>query len=43
MKFWPFLTMMRAPLADGGLALGGNEAVETLKELLRFLALKVRA
>ena len=39
----PLVTLLRAPLADGGLALSASEAVLTKHELLRFLALKVRA
>ena len=39
----PFLALLRAPLADGGLALSNSEAAWTAEELLRFFALLVRS
>ena len=36
------VALLRAPLADGGLALSEGQATHTKHELLRFLALKVR-
>ena len=39
----PFLALLRAPHTDGGLALSNSEAAWTAEELLRFLALLVRA
>jgi hypothetical protein len=39
----PFVRFLKGPLADGGLEMGRLEADHACRELLRFLALKVRA
>lgn len=39
----PFVQLLRGPVADGGMGLGRAEADAACRELLRFLALKVRA
>lgn len=39
----PFVQLLKGPLADGGLAMAPAEADDACRELLRFLALKVRA